>query len=62
MLVSFVLCKMEQKRNCIQILQYNVYTNDMDDETKTCVYSDSFAAYQEEDGKFTKIGLDVAPA
>ena len=46
-----VFCVMSNriKEKLLPIVRNNVYTNDMNDETKTRIYSDSFTAYQEED-------------
>ena len=42
-----VFCVMSNrtKEKLLPIVRNNVYTNDMNDETKTRIYSDSFAAY-----------------
>ena len=54
-----IFCVMSNrtKEKLLPIVKDNVYTNDMDDETKTRIYSDSFAAYQEED--FENMGFKL---
>ena len=54
-----VFCVMSNrtKEKLLPIVRDNVYTNDMNDETKTRIYSDSFATYQEED--FENLGYKL---